>query len=422
FTDNRLITRTPTDPAGAAFGYEYDHFGNQTTETQGSDVTTNSYDAASQPAQTSGPEGTVDYGYDGLGRMVWRISDTPTADDKTLFFHDGLGQQITVETDETGDRQTRYLLDSSGSPLGQEQEQGTTLRRSYFVADPRGNLTQLLSQGEQIRAVFAYDPFGKPKDDLTEVTANWDSRLRFQMAPKDAATGNYNLGARLLNPDINRFIGADNYVGAAANVAPQVDPLTGNRYMYAGANPAGMIDDGHGWCIAGHINVSNNESRCIRPWEHAPETVTMWIPGQDCFKGRAAGCALDVIPIGKLDEGWAFAKGIKRLGEAPQALGTAQRFSVHSRVAAQLDDVRLGPLAGRYGVDDLQALVDSPGSRAYFDTASRNINVVQEVDGVLLRITTASDEFRVISVGRLRHAQLKNGIANGRFVPIGPGG
>jgi hypothetical protein len=48
-----------------------------------------------------------------------------------------------------------------------------------------------------------------------------------------------------LNPNINRFIGANNYVGAAANIALQVDPLTGNRYMYAGANPAGMIDDGH---------------------------------------------------------------------------------------------------------------------------------------------------------------------------------
>jgi predicted nucleic acid-binding protein len=28
-------------------------------------------------------------------------------------------------------------------------------------------------------------------------------------------------------------------------MALQVDPLTGNRYMYAGANPAGLLDDGH---------------------------------------------------------------------------------------------------------------------------------------------------------------------------------
>jgi hypothetical protein len=47
--------------------------------------------------------------------------------------------------------------------------------------------------------------------------ASKHSRLRFQMAPEDAATGNFSQGAHLLNPNIDRFIGADNYVGAAAN-------------------------------------------------------------------------------------------------------------------------------------------------------------------------------------------------------------
>jgi RHS repeat-associated protein len=99
-------------------------------------------------------------------------------------------------------------------------------------------------------AVYGYDPYGKEKKNLTRTaggSANWDSRLRFQMAPRDPATGSYNLGPRLLNPGINRFVGADSYVGAAANMALAVDPLTGNRYLYAGANPAGLIDDGHGW-------------------------------------------------------------------------------------------------------------------------------------------------------------------------------
>jgi hypothetical protein len=67
-------------------------------------------------------------------------------------------------------------------------------------------------------------------------------------------------------------------------------------------------------------------------------------------------------------------------------------------------------------------MLHAPGARSYFDTATRNINVVQEIDGVLFRITTARDEFRIISVGRLRETQLQNGIANGRFVPTGSGG
>lgn len=43
----------------------------------------------------------------------------------------------------------------------------------------------------------------------------------------------------------SRFIGADSFVGSGASQQLQTDPLTGNRYLYAGANPANLIDDGH---------------------------------------------------------------------------------------------------------------------------------------------------------------------------------
>jgi hypothetical protein len=49
---------------------------------------------------------------------------------------------------------------------------------------------------------------------------------RFQMGPQDPATGAYNLGGRLFNPEINRFVGADNYVAAASNMELASDPLT----------------------------------------------------------------------------------------------------------------------------------------------------------------------------------------------------
>jgi RHS repeat-associated protein len=65
------------------------------------------------------------------------------------------------------------------------------------------------------------------------------------MAPADTKTGTYSIGGRLLDPSINRFLGADEYAGAAANMELQTDALTGNRYLYAGANPANLIDDGH---------------------------------------------------------------------------------------------------------------------------------------------------------------------------------
>ncbi|MGH7426413.1 MAG: polymorphic toxin type 28 domain-containing protein, partial [Candidatus Methylomirabilales bacterium] len=117
---------------------------------------------------------------------------------------------------------------------------------AHFVADPRGNLTQLLNDAQEVVATFSYDPYGKEKPELSSKVAGWDSRLRFQMAPKDPATGAYNLGPRLYDPGISRFVGADFYAGAAANLELALDPLTANRYLYAGANPANFIDDGHG--------------------------------------------------------------------------------------------------------------------------------------------------------------------------------
>ncbi len=105
-------------------------------------------------------------------------------------------------------------------------------------------------------------------------------------------------------------------------------------------------------------------------------------------------------------------------GLVDEVAGTASRFSIHDRVAGQLNDPRLGNLRGRFGTDDLQALTTSPNATAYLDVRSGHINVIQEIDGVLLRITTAADEFWIISVGRVRPAQL----TNGSMIPIGSGG
>ena len=56
------------------------------------------------------------------------------------------------------------------------------------------------------------------------------------------------LGARLYDPGIRRFTTADSFVASALDVALGSDPLTGNRYLFAGANPVAFYDNGH-WGI-----------------------------------------------------------------------------------------------------------------------------------------------------------------------------
>jgi len=74
----------------------------------------------------------------------------------------------------------------------------------------------------------------------------------------------------------------------------------------------------------------------------------------------------------------------------------AKVFEIAPRVAKQLDDPRLGDLAGKLTPDKLQELVNNSSAQRLLDTKSGNINVVQEVGGKLLRVTVPQDAFKII--------------------------
>jgi len=68
-------------------------------------------------------------------------------------------------------------------------------------------------------------------------------------------------------------------------------------------------------------------------------------------------------------------------------------------------------------VEQANAIIQSPASQKLIDNANGgNINVIQEVGGKLVRITTDPAGQRIISAGIVRANQITNGIANGRFV------
>lgn len=232
------ITQSTVSGTTTTFGY--DDVGNQTTATTGSTVTTTTYDAANHPLKVanSSSGAWVAYTYDGMARLASRSDSTGAV---TLCFHDGLSNQAVMDYDATPTKTVLYVLDPGGTPLAQ-QVSGTV---SYFVTSPRSDVAQLLDASGNPVATFGYDAFGNPNVSQTAAAAGVSTNLGFQMGRKDAMTGQYNLGPRLYNPQIERFVGADLYAASAASLATQVDPLTGNRYLYAGANPAGMIDNGY---------------------------------------------------------------------------------------------------------------------------------------------------------------------------------
>lgn len=116
----------------------------------------------------------------------------------------------------------------------------------WLLRDPDGNVaTEVLDDGA-VASQRAYDPYGAPEGGGTSKLDGHDkSDLGFQSDYTDGSTGNVVMGPRLYDPATARFTTADFYVGSDADAGLATDPLTGNRYLFAAANPVAYFDDGH---------------------------------------------------------------------------------------------------------------------------------------------------------------------------------
>ena len=91
------------------------------------------------------------------------------------------------------------------------------------------------------------------------------------------------------------------------------------------------------------------------------------------------------------------------------------------RVEEQLLDSRLGSLAGKFSKDDIIAMANAKNALRVIDEGSDalHVNIIQEVEGVNLRITVTSDTARrIISVGRVKTKDIIKYLAYGRWRPI----
>lgn len=113
-------------------------------------------------------------------------------------------------------------------------------------------------------------------------------------------------------------------------------------------------------------------------------------------------------------------RALALIGKMTKGAQVTGVFNIADRVYAQLNvnDPRLGSLSGKLNAAELQKLANNPAAVRVYDTRSGHINVIQSVDGKLLRITVPNNEMKIISVGPIRPNQVKNLIEKGSFVPL----
>ena len=96
------------------------------------------------------------------------------------------------------------------------------------------------------------DAYGETVDGWTAQSGSIDVPWRFQGRILESAAGStdlYDFAARSYDPALGAFTSFDSVAGSAQN------PLTLNRYLYASANPATLVDpDGH---TAGYVCADN---------------------------------------------------------------------------------------------------------------------------------------------------------------------
>ena len=250
----------PTDTITYGYDSANQQWADQLTSYDGEDIR---YDANGNPTTyrgytmawqgrrlTSATNGTntVSYAYDENGiRTQKTVNGTAT---QYRYHGSVLISQVT------GSNKLLFSYDANGNVVAVNYN-GTYY---YYVRNGQGDVVRLIDGSNNTVVEYAYDSWGTPLSTTGTLatTLGVQNPFRYRGYVYDAETGLYYVTSRYYDPEIGRFLNADNigYLGAGSN-------LTGyNLFAYCGNNPvtgydpAGTLDwgnlfKGSGWLAVG---------------------------------------------------------------------------------------------------------------------------------------------------------------------------
>ncbi|MFL0809341.1 MAG: tandem-95 repeat protein [Agarilytica sp.] len=255
------LTGCITDTAGADYvaNYEYDWVGNREYETVDGVQTAYTYDLNDRLIQTGG---TV-YMYDDNGNTLTETLDGVVktyiwdAKNKLINF-DNAGSITSYTYNHNGIRDsktelgvtTQFIVDENRdyAQVLEEVESGSTtvaytyghdllsqergVDTSWFHYDGLGS-TRLLSDGlGAFTDTYDYEAFGE----VLNETGSTENSYKYTGEQYDASLEQIYLRARYYDGSIGRFTQQDTWAGVNSQ------PITLNKYLYANADPANMVD------------------------------------------------------------------------------------------------------------------------------------------------------------------------------------
>jgi RHS repeat-associated protein len=254
----KSLTNTNPNPGTSctSLGFCYDAFGDLTSSSpSGPDAssaddlvvvhTNYSYDPAGHlSAITDGTSAdAVSFTIDALGRHgTQTIGSEPTS----TYAYLGTSYSITTIANSAG---TTY---STIDAIGDRLASGAGAAFGWIVPDLHGNVVAAIGPDATFVNAYRYDPYGQTVCTWTATSGSVNLPWRYQgrileSAGTSTSTALYDFQARSYDPSLGGFTSFDSVSGSAQN------PLTLNRYLYANANPATLVDpDGHSTCYSGY--------------------------------------------------------------------------------------------------------------------------------------------------------------------------
>jgi RHS repeat-associated protein len=185
--------------------------------------------------------------YDAFDRLA-RETDS-RAGGATNFAYLGASGAVATETGSDGTK--TYEYDALGQRYGMKS--GDTAYS--YSRNPHSDVSLLLSKTQGAAASYGYRPYGTMDNGLFAGDPNEVNPLnsyRFNDRRLDTGSGSIDMGARRFSPDTGRFLQQDFYRSALNDLELSYDPLTQNRYGFAGGNPLGFVEtDGHTFAAEG---------------------------------------------------------------------------------------------------------------------------------------------------------------------------
>jgi RHS repeat-associated protein len=260
----RLTEETVEDPVNGnrTTSWTYDKVGNRLTQTEGGATTTYAYDRNDRLQNESGAS-TVTYEYDDNGNTTKkqapeggttytyndanRLTEVATPTDSLGYSYDASG--IRRSKTQNGIT-TEYLVDPNqayAQVLGEYQDnteqvwytyghdllsQQRNDNLSYYHYDGLGSTRALSDDAGALTDTYAYTAFGELKTKI----GNSENTYLFTGEKYDPALNQYYLRARYYRPATGTMTQMDTWQGNS------YEPITQNKYLYAGSNPIINID------------------------------------------------------------------------------------------------------------------------------------------------------------------------------------